>query len=40
MEIYEKYLLETLPDGWTKDSVQKFAKTIAASTDKEGFFKK
>ena len=36
---FDKHLLtEKLPEGWTKDSVEKFAKTIGKDVDKEGFF--
>ena len=39
MSEYDKHLLtEKLPSGWTKDSVEKFAKTIGKNLDKEGLF--
>ena len=42
-EVVDKYLGEdkegTLPRGWTRDSIEKFSKSIGKTPEEKGFFK-
>ena len=35
---YEKHLKTEAPEGWDKESVAKFGKSIGKSPDEKGFF--